>query len=125
MAAAFMMAGFEAFDLTMTDIFKWSKETNETDILAAYDGLAFVGGFSYADVLGSAKGWAASIRFNKKIQKLFERFKKRKNTFTLGVCNGCQLSTLIGFVGSVFGNIHNKRHFNVFRRRKFNFFGRK
>lgn len=107
MAAAFIMAGFEAFDLTMTDILKWSKETNETDILAAYDGLAFVGGFSYADVLGSAKGWAASIRFNKKIQQLFERFRKRKNTFTLGVCNGCQLSTLLGFVGCVFGNLYN------------------
>lgn len=104
MAAAFIMAGFEAFDLTMTDILKWSKKSNETDILGAFDGLAFVGGFSYADVLGSAKGWSASIRFNSKIHQLFQQFKKREKTFTLGICNGCQLSTLLGFVGSEFGN---------------------
>ena len=60
--------------------------------------MVFVGGFSYADVLDSAKGWAASIRFNKTVWEQFETFYHRPDTFSLGVCNGCQLMALLGWV---------------------------
>jgi len=63
-----------------------------------FRGVVFVGGFSYADVLDSAKGWAASIRFNRTVWEQFERFYHRPDTFSLGVCNGCQLMALLGWV---------------------------
>jgi phosphoribosylformylglycinamidine synthase len=66
--------------------------------LDRFSGLAFVGGFSYADVLDSAKGWAGVIRFHKKLFGEFQRFFERKDTFSLGVCNGCQLMALLGWV---------------------------
>jgi len=66
--------------------------------LDKFRGVVFVGGFSYADVLDSAKGWAASIRFNKRVWDQFEQFYSRHNTFSLGVCNGCQLMALLGWV---------------------------
>lgn len=56
------------------------------------------GGFSYADTLGSAKGWAACIQYNGTIAPQFEHFRQREDTFSLGVCNGCQLMGLIGWV---------------------------
>ena len=56
-----------------------------------------MGGFSYADVLDSAKGWAASIRFNKRVWEQFETFYHRSDTFSLGVCNGCQLMAPLGW----------------------------
>jgi phosphoribosylformylglycinamidine synthase len=66
--------------------------------LDRFRGMAFVGGFSYADVLDSAKGWAGVIRFNKGIFEQFQRFYERPDTFSLGVCNGCQLMALLGWV---------------------------
>uniref|UniRef100_A0AC34F5M4 Formylglycinamide ribonucleotide amidotransferase n=1 Tax=Panagrolaimus sp. ES5 TaxID=591445 RepID=A0AC34F5M4_9BILA len=92
MAAAFISVGFEAFDITMTDL---ANDGN----FDQFRGIAFVGGFSFADVLGSAKGWAATINFNEKICKMFETFKNRKDTFSLGICNGCQLMALINWIG--------------------------
>lgn len=59
----------------------------------------FLGGFSYADTLGSAKGWAASIMYSKDLAPQFHHFKNRPDTFSLGVCNGCQLMSLIGWIG--------------------------
>lgn len=93
MSAAFMMAGFEVYDVTMTDLANGIT-------LDKFSGIAFVGGFSFADVLGSAKGWSAAILFNNKIKNEFERFKNRKDTFSFGICNGCQLMALIGWIGS-------------------------
>ncbi|MBU1231529.1 MAG: phosphoribosylformylglycinamidine synthase subunit PurQ, partial [Proteobacteria bacterium] len=61
-------------------------------------GLAAVGGFSYADVPESAKGWAATIRFNDTLKKMFREFYDRPDTFSLGICNGCQLFGLLGWV---------------------------
>ncbi len=58
----------------------------------------FVGGFSYADVLDSAKGWAGVIKFNTKVWDQFQAFYNRPDTFSLGVCNGCQLMALLGWV---------------------------
>jgi phosphoribosylformylglycinamidine synthase len=66
--------------------------------LDGFRGLAAVGGFSYADVPESAKGWAATILFNPRLKKMFEDFYRRPDTFTLGICNGCQLFGLLGWV---------------------------
>jgi phosphoribosylformylglycinamidine synthase len=92
MVSAFYLAGFEPWDVTMTDLLE-GRIT-----LDRFRGVVFVGGFSYADVLDSAKGWAASIRFNKKVWNQFEKFYHRPDTFSLGVCNGCQLMALLGWV---------------------------
>ena len=66
--------------------------------LDRFGGVVFAGGFSYADVLDSAKGWAATIRYNERLWAMFEAFRTRKTTFSLGVCNGCQLMALLGWV---------------------------
>ncbi len=92
MASAFFMAGFEPWDVTMTDLLAGSIS------LDMFRGMAFVGGFSYADVLDSAKGWAGVIRFNDRLWDEFTRFYNRRDTFSLGVCNGCQLMALLGWV---------------------------
>ncbi|VAW46548.1 Phosphoribosylformylglycinamidine synthase, synthetase subunit / Phosphoribosylformylglycinamidine synthase, glutamine amidotransferase subunit [hydrothermal vent metagenome] len=85
MAAAFDCAGFEAVDVHMTDILS-GKVT-----FADYRGLVACGGFSYGDVLGAGRGWANSILFNERARTEFETFFNRQDTFTLGVCNGCQM----------------------------------
>jgi len=85
MAAAFDRAGFEATDIHMSDIL-----TGQV-VLDEYHGLAACGGFSYGDVLGAGEGWAKSILFNSQARDQFEGFFKREDTFSLGVCNGCQM----------------------------------
>jgi phosphoribosylformylglycinamidine synthase len=92
MTSAFFQAGFEPWDVTMTDFLD-----NRVG-LESFRGMVFVGGFSYADVLDSAKGWAGVIRFNKRIREEFRTFYDRPDTFSLGVCNGCQLMALLGWV---------------------------
>jgi phosphoribosylformylglycinamidine synthase len=92
MTSAFYQAGFDVWDITMTDLLEGRTELDD------FMGVAFVGGFSYADVLDSAKGWAGTIRFSKKLSEQFERFYNRPDTFSLGVCNGCQLMALLGWV---------------------------
>nr|XP_019600699.1 PREDICTED: phosphoribosylformylglycinamidine synthase [Rhinolophus sinicus] len=93
MADAFHLAGFEVWDVTMQDLCSGAIK------LDTFRGVAFVGGFSYADVLGSAKGWAAAVTFNVQAGAELRRFRKRPDTFSLGVCNGCQLLALLGWVG--------------------------
>lgn len=66
--------------------------------IGVFRGIVFCGGFSYADVNDSAKGWAGVIRFNEKLLKQFEAFRNRQDTFSLGICNGCQLMALLGWV---------------------------
>lgn len=92
MTSAFFMAGFEPWDVTMTDLLESRVD------LDTFRGAVFVGGFSYADVLDSAKGWSGVIRYNEKIWRQFQTFYHRPDTFTLGVCNGCQLMALLGWV---------------------------
>jgi len=92
MTAAFFSAGFEPWDVTMTDLLSGRID------LADFRGLAAVGGFSYADVPESAKGWAATILFNDTLKAQFQAFYDRPDTFTLGICNGCQLFGLMGWV---------------------------
>ncbi|WP_261815809.1 phosphoribosylformylglycinamidine synthase [Vibrio gallicus] len=85
MAAAFDRAGFDAVDIHMSDIL-----TGQT-VLDEYQGLVACGGFSYGDVLGAGEGWAKSVLFNAQARDQFEGFFKREETFSLGVCNGCQM----------------------------------
>lgn len=92
MASAFYQAGFEVWDVMMTDLLREKIDLND------FRGLVFVGGFSYADVLGSAKGWASTIKFNKKLKEMFDNFYNRQDTFSLGICNGCQLMAHLGWV---------------------------
>ncbi len=92
MTSAFYQAGFRPWDITMTDLIR-GRIT-----LERFRGLVAVGGFSYADVPESAKGWAAAIRFNERLRKMFDDFYNRPDTFSLGVCNGCQLFALLGWV---------------------------
>lgn len=85
MAAAFHRAGFAPFDVHMSDILSGRKD------LAQFRGLVACGGFSYGDVLGAGEGWAKSILFNESVREGFSAFFQREDTFTLGVCNGCQM----------------------------------
>ena len=85
MAAAFHAAGFDAFDVHMSDL------AGGRASLAEFIGLAAAGGFSFGDVLGAGGGWAHTIRFNSRCRDEFEAFFRRADTFTLGVCNGCQM----------------------------------
>ncbi|HQS58246.1 MAG: phosphoribosylformylglycinamidine synthase [Gallionellales bacterium 35-53-114] len=85
MAAAFDRAGFNAVDVHMSDIITGRVS------LADFKGLAACGGFSYGDVLGAGEGWAKSILFNPRARDEFSAFFNRKDTFALGVCNGCQM----------------------------------
>jgi len=85
MAAAFDRAGFIAVDVHMSDILAGRAD------LADFNGLVACGGFSYGDVLGAGEGWAKSILFNKNAKAMFKAFFEREDTFSLGVCNGCQM----------------------------------
>ncbi|NQZ51704.1 MAG: phosphoribosylformylglycinamidine synthase, partial [Moritella sp.] len=90
MAAAFDRAGFAAQDIHMSDIL--SGRVN----LADFAGLAACGGFSYGDVLGAGEGWAKSILFNPQARDQFAAFFEREDSFSLGVCNGCQMLSNLG-----------------------------
>ena len=85
MAAAFDAAACEAVDVTMTDLLEGRVE------LSSFHGLAACGGFSYGDVLGAGAGWARSILFHDRLCEQFAAFFERPDTFSLGVCNGCQM----------------------------------
>lgn len=92
MASAFLLAGFEPWDVSINDLL------HGTLTLDGFRGLAFPGGFSYADVLDSAKGWAGIIRFSPRLSDMFAAYRERSDTFSLGICNGAQLSALLGWV---------------------------
>jgi phosphoribosylformylglycinamidine synthase len=85
MAAAFTRAGFDAVDVHMSDILAGRMT------LDSFRGVAACGGFSYGDVLGAGEGWAKSILYSPRARAEFEHFFARRDTFTLGVCNGCQM----------------------------------
>lgn len=92
MGSAFHLAGFEVWDISMSDLLADRIRLDD------FQGLGFPGGFAYADVLDSAKGWSGVIRFNENLLDQFQRFHDRDDTFSLGICNGCQLSALLGWV---------------------------
>ena len=85
MAAGFDRAGFSAVDVHMSDILSGRVS------LDGFKGLAACGGFSYGDVLGAGEGWAKTVLFNAIARDQFEAFFHRADTFSLGVCNGCQM----------------------------------
>jgi phosphoribosylformylglycinamidine synthase len=85
MAAAFHRAGFEAVDVHMSDL------ASERRSLQDFNGLVVCGGFSYGDVLGAGEGWAKSVLYREALRAQFAEFFERKSTFSLGVCNGCQM----------------------------------
>lgn len=89
MAAAFDRAGFECIDVHMSDILSGAVT------LDSFRGFAACGGFSYGDVLGAGEGWAKSILFSSRGRDQFEKFFNRKDTFALGVCNGCQMMSTL------------------------------
>ncbi|MDG2308372.1 MAG: phosphoribosylformylglycinamidine synthase [Candidatus Binatia bacterium] len=84
MAAAFDRAGFAAIDVHMSDLVAGRTTLND------FRGLVACGGFSYGDVLGAGEGWAKSILFREELRAQFASFFERPDTFSLGVCNGCQ-----------------------------------
>ncbi len=85
MAAAFHLAGFEAIDVHMSDLFAGRVQLDD------FNGLVACGGFSYGDVLGAGRGWARSILFHQQMRQQFQQFFENPKNFTLGVCNGCQM----------------------------------
>ena len=85
MAAAFDLAGFRVVDVHMSDLLEQRTSLSE------YQGLVACGGFSYGDVLGAGRGWAASILFQAELRDQFAAFFERTDRFALGVCNGCQM----------------------------------
>src|SRR5574344_1484690 len=85
MAAAFNRAGFECVDVHMSDILSGKLSLKDFQALAA------CGGFSYGDVLGAGEGWAKSVLFNNRARDEFQSFFTRKDTLSLGICNGCQM----------------------------------
>ena len=89
MAAAFDRAGFSAIDVHMSDLLAGRVSLEKFNVLAA------CGGFSYGDVLGAGGGWAKSILHNEPLRNQFEEFFARRSTLSLGVCNGCQMMSLL------------------------------
>ncbi|MCO1334369.1 phosphoribosylformylglycinamidine synthase [Microbulbifer sp. OS29] len=89
MAHSFHRAGFKAVDVHMSDILAGRVALDE------FKGLVGCGGFSYGDVLGAGEGWAKTILFNQRARDQFEGFFNRQDTFGLGVCNGCQMFSVI------------------------------
>ena len=92
MATAFKVSRFRPVDVTMSDLLK------DDFTLDSFRGVVFVGGFSYADTLGAGNGWATVIE-NTNIKEKFNKFVSRSDTFTLGICNGCQLMVKLGIFG--------------------------
>lgn len=92
MAYSLYLAGFEVKDVMMTDLIS-GRETLEDVHL-----IVFCGGFSNSDVLGSAKGWAGAFLFNEKAKKALDAFYARKDTLSLGICNGCQLMVELNLI---------------------------
>ncbi len=89
MAAAFDRARFKAIDVHMTDLLSGRLKLDQFNVLVA------CGGFSFGDVLGAGGGWAKSILHNRALRAEFVRFFERETTLTLGVCNGCQMVSLL------------------------------
>lgn len=92
MAHALYLAGFDVKDVHMTDLIEGREDLSDVNLIAA------VGGFSNSDVLGSAKGWAGSFKYNEKARKALEDFFAREDTLSLGICNGCQLFVELGLI---------------------------
>ncbi|GAA4242598.1 phosphoribosylformylglycinamidine synthase [Winogradskyella damuponensis] len=105
MANAMYLAGFDVKDVHMTDLISGRETLEDIQFLGA------VGGFSNSDVLGSAKGWAGAIKYNDKANKVINDFFKRKDTLSVGICNGCQLMMELDLVNPEH-EVHGKMTYN-------------
>ena len=94
MAYSLYLAGFDVKDVMMTDLISGRETLEDINMIV------FCGGFSNSDVLGSAKGWAGAFLFNPKAKEALDRFYARKDTLSLGICNGCQLMVELGLIDS-------------------------
>jgi len=92
MAYTLYLAGFDVKDVHMTDLVSGREDLSDVNMIV------FVGGFSNSDVLGSAKGWAGAFLYNPLAKEALDKFYKRADTLSLGVCNGCQLMMELGLV---------------------------
>lgn len=92
MSYALYLAGFDVKDVTMTDLSSGRETFDDVNMIV------FCGGFSNSDVLGSAKGWAGGFLFNEKAKTALDKFYARKDTLSLGICNGCQLMVELGLI---------------------------
>ncbi len=92
MAYCLYLAGFDVKDVMMTDLITGRETLDEVNLIV------FCGGFSNSDVLGSAKGWAGAFLYNPKAKEALDRFYARKDTLSLGICNGCQLMVELGLL---------------------------
>ena len=92
MAYTLWLAGFDVKDVMMTDLISGRETLEEVNMIV------FCGGFSNSDVLGSAKGWAGAFLFNPKAKEALDKFYARKDTLSLGICNGCQLMVELNLI---------------------------
>ncbi len=104
MAYTLYLAGFDVKDVHMTDLVTGREDLTDINMIV------FVGGFSNSDVLGSAKGWAGAFLYNPKAKQTLDNFYKRKDTLSLGVCNGCQLMMELGLLYPEWTNHPKMRH---------------
>ena len=105
MANAMYLAGFDVKDVHMTDLISGRETLEDIQFIGA------VGGFSNSDVLGSAKGWAGAFLYNEKANTAIKNFFKRKDTLSVGICNGCQLLMELELINPEH-EIHGKLHHN-------------
>ncbi len=105
MAYSLYLAGFDVKDVMMTDLITGRETLEDVNMIV------FCGGFSNSDVLGSAKGWAGAFLFNPKAKEALDKFYARKDTLSLGICNGCQLMVELGLTGDKGARmLHNDSH---------------
>ena len=105
MAYCLYLAGFDVKDVMMTDLISGRETLEDINMIV------FCGGFSNSDVLGSAKGWAGAFLFNPKAKEALDKFYARKDTLSLGICNGCQLMIELGLTGAKGAKmLHNDSH---------------
>ncbi len=109
MAHAMYLAGFDVIDIHMTDLITGRIDLSHVQFIGA------VGGFSNSDVLGSAKGWAGSFKYNEKSQKALSDFYARPDTLSVGICNGCQLLMELEVIHPELP-VHGKMKHNVSRK---------
>ncbi|PIB39425.1 phosphoribosylformylglycinamidine synthase [Maribacter sp. 4G9] len=114
MANAMYLAGFDVKDVHMTDLITGRETLEDIQFLGA------VGGFSNSDVLGSAKGWAGAIKYNKKANKVIKDFFARPDTLSVGICNGCQLFMELDLINPEH-DTHGKMTYNDSHKHESNF----
>ena len=116
MANALYLAGFDVKDIHMTDLISGKENLEDIQLLAA------VGGFSNSDVLGSAKGWAGTFKFNSNAQSALDAFFNRPDTLSIGICNGCQLFMELELIYPDH-EVHGKMIHNKSNKHESNFIG--